>query len=397
MYGIRSRLDHAHSTWALCVISMLVMSCLGASDRANNPDGAPIAFDRRSLVENLGTNVVMPTLTAFESEASALTSAVDAWCADGASIEDVALQDAARAAWRRAASVWQVAELMYLGPTGMELHDFIYSWPLVNTCAVDQDVSLWYGDPATYDIRTRLSNRRGLPALEYVLFAPSLDGTCPPQTAPAGWSDLGAAQRKAARCGFARVAAADLAANASLLADSWRSGYLAQFISSGDSGAFNSAQEALNAIYVELLYLDTDVKDMKLGEPAGIADNSCAAVETPCLAEIEARVSGHSKENVRANLEAFRLIFTGGAGSGFDDFLVALNASDLAAQMLADVDAAIAAVDAIPGTLEESLLTDRASVVAAHAAVKRVTDNLKSQFLTTLDLALPDGLPVDDD
>lgn len=380
----------------LVVLPLFLATCGGNGGTPGTPDAPVVDFDRKALVTNLGTNVILPTFEAFEARAGALVTAVDAWCATP---DDAALRSAAQDAWRAAAVEWQKAELMQIGPAMMERHDTIYSWPLVNTCAVDQDVMLRWNDPAAYDISTRLTNRRGLPALEYVLFAPSLAATCPPQTAPPGWDALSEADRLAARCGYAAVAAADLAVQAGALVDAWSTGgYLDAFIASGDSGgAFSSAHEALNAVSDALFILDTDVKDMKLGEPAGIADNSCATVQEPCLADIEARVSGHSKQNIRANLDGFRLVFTGGEGLGFDDFLVAVNAADLATQMLADVDAAIAAVDAIPGTLEEAVQNDRDAVVAAHTAVRVVTDNLKSQFLTVLALDIPDAVATDND
>ena len=121
-----------------------------------------------------------------------------------------------------------------------------------------------------------------------------------------------------------------------------------------------------------MFYIDTETKDMKLGEPAGIADNSCGAVEEPCADELESRLSAHSKENVVRNLEAFRMLYTGDrppaeGGLGFDDFLVGLGAGDVAEQMAADIDAAIAAAGGIPGTLEEALAADRESVVAPTA------------------------------
>jgi hypothetical protein len=65
--------------------------------------------------------------------------------------------------------------------------------------------------------------------------------------------------------------------------------------------------------------------------------------------------------------------------------------------MAGQIDAAIAAAGDIPGTLEEALAADRASVVAAYDAVKAVTDTLKSQFLTVLGLDIPDGAAGDND
>jgi hypothetical protein len=45
----------------------------------------------------------------------------------------------------------------------------------------------------------------------------------------------------------------------------------------------------------------------------------------------------------------------------------------------------------------EALANDYADVVAAHAAVKLFTDDLKSQFLTVLGLDIPDDVAADND
>src|SRR5690606_12860333 len=80
---------------------------------------------------------------------------------------------------------------------------------------------------------------------------------------------------------------------------------------------------------------------------------------------------------------------------GFEDYLRAVGADELADAMVSDTAQAIAAAEAIPGPMGEALLQDYASVVAAHAAAKAVTDNLKSQFLTVLALDIPDSAAGD--
>src|SRR5688572_24838903 len=304
-------------------------------------------------------------------------------------------------------SAWQQAELMQFGPVAMDsgaLHDVIYSWPTVATCAVDQDVMLRWQDPAAYDISTRLTNRRGLPALEYLLFHADLASTCPVTSAPPGWAALPDADKQAARCGFAGVAAVDLAAQAQILVDAWSpagGNYAGVLASAGQSGSpFASAHAALNVVTDAMFYLDWQVKDAKLGQPAGITMNSCGTVQEPCPRDLESQWAAHSKENILANLRGFQALFLGDTpstpgGLGFDDFLVAAGAGELAATLTNDLPAAIVAVEAIPGTLDAALTAAPASVAAAHAALRLVTTNLKSQFLTVLALDLPDELGDD--
>jgi uncharacterized protein len=388
----------------------LAASC--SSPVQGGVDARQIDFDRAGMLSNIGENIIVPLQSSFDSNADELVTRVAAYCeALGTAAQAEALSTA-QEQWRATMNDWQVAEMMLIGPAAMNnftLRDRIYSWPLVSSCAVSQDVMLKQSDPG-YDIGARLNNRRGLDALEFLLFTTSLDTTCPPQIEPAGWSDLSEAEKLAARCALAADAAADVAAQAQALIDAWepaKGNYLGNFAGAGTGGSsFASAQSALNVVSDAMFYIDSRVKDMKLAEPAGITLNSCNTVQEPCLAELESAFAHHSKENVISNLRGFAMLFHGqGPGQpldqpgalGFDDFLRAAGADALADTMAGDLAAAMAAAEALPGTLDQALIDDYAAVVELHARVKAITDNLKSQFLTVLGLDIPDGAAGDND
>ena len=371
-------------------------SCGGGT--ATSPDARIDEFDRQAMLANLATTVIIPGVERFDGRADALATAVDADCASSGDFTE----GISRTAWRAAMTAWQEIEVVRVGPAALDsgaLRDRIYSWPVVSSCAVDQEVLARWRAPDTYDLSTKLTNRRGLAALEYLLFAPSLESSC--ASAPAGWGELSDGDRRAARCGFAVAAAADLAVQSQALLDGWRPGagdYAAVLAHAGDAGnPFRSAHEAVNRVSDGLFIVDADVKDMKLAEPAGITPGSCGTLGQPCPAELESPWSSHAKENILADLRGFRALFLGGDGPGFDDFLRARGAGDMATELVADLDAASAAVEAIPGTLAEAIVAAPAQVAAAHAAVKAVTDVLKSQFLTVLALELPADLGDDGD
>ena len=383
-----------------------VVACGGGNGGGGDAGGD--GFDRQALLASWGEHVIVPVLRELDAAAGEMSVAVAAYCdAVGTGGEAAALEDA-RAGWRAAMVQVQLAEVMQIGPAAMndkQVRSRIYSWPTVSSCAVDQDVETYRLDPGSYDISGRLNNRRGMDALDYVLHAPSLDHSCPDTIAPAGWNELADADRLAARCGYATVAAADVAATASALLQAWvpeGGNYLAELAAAGDSGnSFSSAQEALNVVSDAMFYVEVEVKDMKLAAPAGITDNSCGAIQEPCLAELESSFADHNKENVVANLRGFQMLLLGegpaGGELGFDDMLVELGAPELAATMTADLEAAIAAAEAVPGTMGQALADDYEAVVASHTAIKLVTDNLKSQFVAILGLDIPDASAGDND
>jgi len=164
-----------------------------------------------------------------------------------------------------------------------------------------------------------------------------------------------------------------------------------------DTG-FASEQAALNAVSDGLFYIEREVKDLKLGLPLGKTDG-CSS--TSCPDDIESQYARVARDHVRNNLVGFQRVFDGcdaAAETGFDDLLRTLGAGTLADRMIEDIAAAIVTADSLESSdLVTLIQSDKASVDALHAAVKRITDALKTDFVTVLDLELPTNLEGDND
>jgi predicted lipoprotein len=306
---------------------------------------------------------------------------------------------------------WQIIEVLQVGPAGapgmtmggLGLRDEIYSWPAVNACRVDQETAS--GDFASADFFTReLVNTRGLAAIEYLLFDADTNNACAAAVdinSSGMWAALVAnGEVPVRRTRYASLAAAEVSRRAIELHEAWAptgGNFAGQLTAAGSGGSiYRNAQEALDNIFAALFYVELRVKDRKLAVPAGL-DPECLANTCPELQE--SRWADASREHILANLIAAERVFLGGtfAGVGFDDFLHGVGASDLAVEMTADFAAAIAAVEAIPGTLTSALATDPDSVRAAYTAVKELTDDLKSGFVTVLNLRIPQEGAGDND
>ena len=317
---------------------------------------------------------------------------------------------AAQEAWKKAIDIWQQAELFQFGPAatstsfgGQNLRDPIYSWPLVSRCLVEQQiVSKSYLTPG---LDAALINTRGLAAAEYLLFYTKADNGCATTVeinTSGSWASLSADELTARKVAYAHAVAVDLAAQTQALVDAWapdKKNFFDKLASAGrGNNVYASDQVALNAISDAMFYLDSETKDMKLGTPAGILE--CT---TPtCPEAIESLFAGRSKQHIRNNLLGFRRLFQGcgadGAGAGFDDLLESLGVGELAVEMRDHLAAAIAALDAIEEpTLEQALVDDLPSVIAAHTALKLVTTDLKAQFVGVLDLEVPKRVEGDND
>jgi hypothetical protein len=359
----------------------------------------------------------LPIQAEVDTSAALVPAAITTYCAaldggDGPAI--TAARAAADAAFGDAVDRWERADALLIGPAAMHnatLRDRIYAWPALAPCEIDRDVVNHWNTPSSYDISTKLGRQRSLSAIEYLLFQAGTAHNCALE--PAGWSALGSALPRA-RCRLAATLATDVAISAAALHTAWRPAsegggdYAGELARAGQGSSLPSAHEAVNLVSSSFFFVDRIVKDMKLGEAAGIvAGNACGAVNEPCVREVELRYADRATAAIRANLAALREGVSGtrpaGAtwvasdGPGFDDFLVAIGHPELADSMLADLDGAIAKANALPESFLTALTSNYSAIVDTHTAVKKFTNDLKSQFLTVLALDIPDDVASDND
>ncbi|HZO11796.1 MAG TPA: imelysin family protein [Polyangiaceae bacterium] len=386
----------------------------GAQQSGAGPSGGPTAgsgtgssgFDKRALLAHLGQEVIVTVYIEFAAAAASVEAAAVGYASSLGDRE--ALEDA----WRDAMAIWEQAEVMLVGPAGdsgataggRDLRHEIYSWPLVNRCLTDQKlVSGEYLDPEAF--KNQLITARGLAALEYLIFNQSTQNACSPQSsinAQGTWAAI-VDELPQRRADYAVTLAQLLHEQAAALLSAWvaeQGNFVGELASAGNgSTVYASDQAALNAISDALFYLDIKTKDVKLAVPVGLTDCATAI----CPEALESTYAGFAKDEVRANIVGFARIFHGGAREdadalGFDDWLVAAGAPELAERMGDDIEAALAAVDAIEeDDLADALVADKASVESLYLATKAITDELKSQFVTVLDLELPQGAEGDND
>lgn len=396
---------------ALSICAALLLSCDGGEGSADASTDT-LAGRKREILAALGENVFRPAYASFADAAAALETATAAYAAD----RSEANRDAARQAWIDAMAIWEEAEVFLFGPAGpppgvttdfageMMLRDAIYSFPFTTTCRIDQEtVEEVFADPDAF--ASENVNVRGLDALEYLLFVESTENTCGPTAtinSEGTWAALGADGVVERRARYAASLAVLVSRAAVALRDAWApSGgdFVQALRTAGQEGSpFASAQAALNELGTAMLYIDNYVKDMKLGEPAGLY--MCTTGSCVDLEQLESRRSARSKEHLLANVRAFRRVFLGGepggAELGLDDLLAEVGAGELAQRLESALDDAIAAIEALDGTLEEAIASDPAGVMAAHEALATASRLFKIDVFSALDIE-PQGVPSDTD
>jgi predicted lipoprotein len=321
--------------------------------------------------------------------------------------------DTARAvqdAWQAANASWQVAEIFRFGPAArsadqdpgaQEIRDQIYAWRFGGRCPVETAlVDKLY---ASTGFGASLISNRGLGAAEYLLFYPGFDTQCPDYSAinkNGTWAALGVTEIATRKRAYAAAVAADVLKNSQKLLRAWDpagGNFRKQLTEPGSGSVYPSEQAALNAVWNGIFYIEKEVKDYKLGIPLGLSE--CAV--GLCPESLESRFANASTANIRQNYLGFRRLFQGCGGNytglGFDDWLDAIGASGLRTRMMAALDGAQQALDALDAPLEISITQDTERVADVYRALKRLTDLMKSEFVTVLDLELPAGAGSDND
>ncbi|MCB9742181.1 MAG: hypothetical protein H6741_18445 [Alphaproteobacteria bacterium] len=342
----------------------------------------------------VGPEVVLPALERFIVEAEGLEQASGTW-ADAP--EDAAAREEAQEAWRGAMSVWQELEVMQLGPAGsslsalggLDLRDEVYSWPTVNACRVDQETAAASWEAADF-FEASLVTSYGLDALERSLWG-GAENDCPSQVdinTDGTWDALGEAEIRTRRAAYAAALSAHVREQGQALQEAWDpaggdfSGALAN---AGDDAPYPSAQLGLNAVYDALFYLETELKETKLGVPAAV--DGCDA--DACPEAVELLASQSSMMAVISNLRGFRALFTGGEGAGMDDLLDEVGHGDLRDDILGHTDAAIALAEAATEPLSVMVTEHPEDAQALYAEVKALADLLKVDLSTVLSLQVP--------
>ena len=322
---------------------------------------------RGVVVRELAAAVIVPTFDAVAARAGELRGAAEALAAD----PTPAALAAAQAAWRAARAPWKEAVVFGFGPgKDLRLTVAIDQSPIV-PAYVEQEIA---GDaPITDAYVERLgANRKGFHALEYLAFG---DDALAPLAAEPRRRELAAA--------YARV----LASDADALRAAWADEHAAAFAAPGPgNAAYPTVKVALDAIVNELVFQSEWIADQHLGKPLGLASGGAPRPELE-----ESGPSDHSTADMAGALRGIRNAYLGtrdGApGRGLGHLLAAYSVTT-DAEVRAALDAALAAVAAIPRPFRAAVVDHRDDVLAAHAAVKELKRILATEVIALLGVTL---------
>jgi len=256
-------------------------------------------FDRKTMLTDIGNNVILPAFEEFAAKAQALEEQSVTFANTPNINELITLQNR----WKETAYAIKKIELFKVGPVN---DNFAYAnidfWPVRTN-----DVNNYFNNATTItaaDLSTKGSTVKGSPVIEYLIFAHAGGNIA---VLDRFNTDADAAKRK----DYLKALCTNLNGTAQMLNNAWKNNYLQTFLAA-DGTDINSS---CNSLVNELLATEDYVKGMKVGYPAGKKDG------TLYPENVEAYQSGESIHFIENNLTIFETTFTGGTGQGLDDYL----------------------------------------------------------------------------
>ena len=353
----------------LCVAACVVVGATFGLGSCSSDDFVDL---RPPLLESWTQDVILSGYAAFIVDAEALETQTIALCAE---ISNDSMT-AARDAWRTARSSWKRMDAFQFGPYTAfpeRLGPRVDFYP-VRGESIEELIE--GTDEITVELIGSLGTSvRGLPVLEYLLFAG--DEEVEPS--------LRADPR---RCDMIQAVAADLVDSAEAMHAAWdpaNDGYALALTGPYTDPEIMNPREAVGAVVNRMGFLVENLREEKLGAPLGSTESG------PLPGEAESIFSGHSVEDILVTLDMLGLLFNGAEAEdalGLVDLLEERERGDVREAFLDALSASRTAVESIPHPLTDAVVDAPATVQAAIDALGELQRAIQVDIVGALDLSL---------
>ncbi len=331
-------------------------------------------YDRAALLTEVANDVIVPGYQDVQTQSGMLNDATTALCATPSTDS----LGTARNAWRETFLAWQRTLAYVFGPAeDMNLGPEMAYWP-TDPSGIEGQIGGTTEITADF-IDSLGAGSKGLYAIEYLLFADADDATV-------------TALMDTRRCAYLSALADHVQRTSTTLFDAWSptgGDYAGTLATAGADGNITYPAElsAVAAVLNEIPQAIDEVKAMKLGKPIGHL-----AAAMPDM--VESPYAHASVEAMQANMEGIRTLWTG-TTHDFDDYLRTRN-PDLADMVLAQLDAADAALAAVPEPLSDYAAgSDHSAGDAAYEALGTLERTIAADVSTSLAVSI--SIPNDGD
>jgi predicted lipoprotein len=307
--------------------------------------------------------LIIPAYNDFEDETTSLQQTIETFTSQPTEDKLVLAQNA----WKAAKLSWKKAEAFNFGPIDqLAIETSIDLWP--TTANGIEEAIQNYDGSATY-LESIGSNRKGLPAVEYLLFHADNAQVI---------NEFADQHRK----DYLELLTQALAENAATLVGEWENGYKNTFI----RNTANNANASTTLLSNEMIFLLETVKNYKVATPLGLR-----TLSDPLPDQVESLYAGISLDLIEENLNVIESIFTGKDGQGFDDYLDALNIDDgeghsLSTTIRQQIEKSRQSLDVIKDPLQEAVLNQKEEVEQLFIDLQELTVLMKNDMMSRLGL-----------
>ena len=361
---------------------------------------------KRKILNVLSANVIIPAYQNLYTSTLELQTALKNLATN---VSDNTLLTTAQEKWKSNMSVYQQTELFQFGPAGsssgtiggQDYRNLIYSWPSTSQCGADTQLTNQNYANSSF-LGGSLVNVKGLDILEYLLFDIDSTNACSDGHTinfDGTWNTI-TSELKQRRADYAVTLINDIVTKTKSLKEAWetdKGNYINTLVNAGSvNSPYSSLSAAMDDVFAGMYYLELEVKDDKLGKPAGIIGSN--GIDKNSL---EARYAYISKENIIANIKSFQQMYLGGDPNnhayGFDDLLKEKSQTELSDSINQNLNETINAFEQFSGNLYQSFDSNIEGVKALYTQLKKVTDQIKNEFSTSLGLNIPQEGAGDND
>ncbi len=364
--------------YRVLIRGIVILSSIGLLACRDKKDDTKAEYDRAAMLENIGKNIIIPSYDQLSESLSELENAFNAFKTN----PDVANLETLQGKYLESYLKFQTAVIFDFGPAAdVNALDPLNIYP---TSATSIEENIGSGD---YDLDAgNQLDTRGYPALDYLLHGVGASNT---EILEMYTSD----SKAKGRMNYIQAILDQLNSRVANNQKAWAAdedNYLATFIAANGTDVGSSTGIIVN----QFNYNYEGLKNFKIGVPAGVT----SLIGSKFPEKVEAYYSGHSLVLAKKSLDALFGLYKGVSllddidGEGLDDYLefneCSYTGGNLNAGIVNEYSEAIAALEAIPETLSESITSNNEVVETAYEELQQVVIRIKTDLPSCLSVLI---------
>lgn len=357
---------------SLLCVGLLVLG-LGACKKETKDDNTTdSAFDRKAMLTNMGTNLIIPGYQKLQATVQLLDSSIVLFNQQPDETNLLSVQQNFKAAY----IAWEYCSSFEFGPA-----EQLYLGKNVNTFPTDVAQMNANINSGSYNLDAIANwDAKGLPAMDYLLFGVGADNAA---IVLKYTTDASATNRKQ----YLANISTDMKTKVNTVLTAWRGGYYETFINSTGTDIGSSTSYLYNAFVMGYEILKNYKFSLPLGRMSGQTTTSPE--------KVEAFYSGYSTELAKAHWNSAYEVWEGKGlngvdGIGFHEYLQSVEGgADLITQTQQQQAKVLTAFAAMPaGRLSDAIVQQFDKVDAVNTELQKLTRFYKSDMSSLLGITI---------